>query len=302
MNKKVYLFISIFVSVSIWISIALSDYYYASYRLPIDIINVPDRYSPTPKIPEYVNLKVKAEGWKLLPLELSSDKSFFISAKNDSLTFTENLFQSVELNSWYSNKMSILEINPKTVTVELEPKILMKVKVIPVLNLGFKKGYGLASTIKIVPDSIYIKGPSSQLLGLSHIETNPMELKNLDKSINFKSEVSAYRGFEILQNIVDIHLDIQRIIENSISGVPIQIINLPKNREVTLIPNSVNLSLKGGIEYFSKYTKSDFTVILDYKEILSDTLGYLKPEIHIPSQFTLVSVKPEIIKYIIKQY
>lgn len=302
MNKKFYLIISVFFSITIWISIALSDYYYSTYTLPLNIIDVPENYTPTSKLPEFVRVKLKAEGWKLIPLEFGTQKYFFVSAKNDSVSFTQDLFSSIEFNPWYNNKMNILEIAPRNLKINLVPKVERKIKIKPSLNLEFKRGFGLASEVMIEPDSIILKGPASEIDLIKEVETLPIEYKNLDKSISSIVEIKKIKGFEADLSNVKIFLDIQRIIENTISDVNISIENLPTNIDVVLIPKTVNVILRGGIEYFSKYDRDDILVKIDYKDIVSDTLGYLRPEIQIPKHFSLISVKPDIIKYIIKQY
>lgn len=302
MNKKFYLIISIFFSITIWISIALSDYYYSSYTLPLSVIDLPKNYTTSSKLPEFVTVKIKAEGWKLIPLEFGTQKSFLISARNDSASFTENLLTSVELNPWYNNKMNIIEIAPKNLKVILVPKVEKRIKVKPVLDLEFNRGFGLASELIIEPDSVTIKGPASEIDLINEIETLPIQLRNLDHSLDVIAEIKSHKGFESNVNNVKISLDVQRIIENTINDVKITIDNLPSNVEVVLIPKTVNVILRGGIEYFSKYNNNDILAKIDYLDIVSDTLGYLKPEIHIPKNFSLISVRPDIIKYIIKQY
>lgn len=302
MNKKFYLIISIFFSITIWISIALSDSYYSSYNLRLKIIDIPESHTPSSQLPEFINVKIKSNGWKLLPLEFGTQKYFYISAKNDSINFTENLFNSVELNPWFNNEMNIIEINPKDLYIKLEPKAEKLIKVKPLLELNFKRGYGLASEILLKPESILVKGPVSEITKLTDFETEPVKLENLDKPTELFLELKKYRSYQTERQNVKVFLDVQRIIENSVSDVLVQINNLPNNLEVVLIPNTVNLTLRGGIENFSKYNNKDFVVTIDYKDIVADTLGYLKPEIQIPKDFTLISVKPDIIRYIIKKY
>lgn len=290
------------ISIIIWISISLSDYYYSTYKLPLAITDVPENYAPSSRIPEYVTVKVKAEGWTLLPLEFGSQKYFVVSAKNDSSKLVENLMSAIQLNNWFNNKMNVIEISPKTITVNIEPKIEKMLKVTPILDLYFKKGYGLASEVEVFPDSILTKGPASEIRNLTEIQTEEIKLKNLDKPVKVISNVKSYRSFEININNVEVFLDVQRIIENTISGIPIKIENLPNDVEIVLIPNTINVTLRGGIEYFSKISNEDILAKLYYQDIISDTLGYLKPYITLPKNFSLISAKPEVVKYIIKKY
>lgn len=302
MNKKFYLIISILFSITFWISIALSDNYYSSFTLPLKIIDIPANYTSSSKLPENITVKVKAEGWNLLFLEFRTNKFFYVSAKNDSVKFTENLLQSLDINPWYNNEMNIIEVFPKTLTIELEPKFEKLVKVKPILEIEFKRGFGLASEVMTEPDSILIKGPLSDIIKLAEIETDPIKLKNLERKTELSAKLKKYHSYDTDIENVKVLLDVQRIIENSINDVQIQIENLPENIEVVLIPNSLNLTLRGGIEYFSKYSNRDIIATIDYKDVLSDTLGYLRPKIQIPKEFSLISVKPDIFRYIIKKY
>lgn len=302
MNKKFYLIISILFSITFWISIALSDNYYSSFTLPLKIIDIPANYTSSSKLPENITVKVKAEGWNLLFFEFRTNKFFYVSAKNDSVKFTENLLQSLDINPWYNNEMNIIEVFPKTLTIELEPKFEKLVKVKPILEIEFKRGFGLASEVMTEPDSILIKGPLSDIIKLAEIETDPIKLKNLERKTELSAKLKKYHSYDTDIENVKVLLDVQRIIENSINDVQIQIENLPENIEVVLIPNSLNLTLRGGIEYFSKYSNRDIIATIDYKDVLSDTLGYLRPKIQIPKEFSLISVKPDIFRYIIKKY
>lgn len=302
MNKKFFILISFFISIVIWVSIALSEYYYSSYKLELLVVDVPENYTVSSSTPEFVTVKIKGEGWTLLPLEFGAQKSFIISAKNDSSNFTQNLISSIQLNSWYNNKMNILEINPQEIKIKIEPKVERLVRIQPKIELGFKRGFGLASDIVIQPESVIVKGPFSEVRFLNFIETEEVVLKELDEPTEVIVALKNYKGFEPSIYNVKILLDVQRIIENTISDVPIIVENVPINVEVHTFPKTLNLTLRGGIDYFSKYDKGEFVAKIDFKDILKDTLGYLRPDIQIPKNFDLVSTKPDIVKYIIKKF
>ncbi len=302
MNKRFYLVLSILFSFSIWIGIALSENYFVTITLPLKVIDIPENFSASSNIPQQITLKIKAEGWKLLPFEFGKKNYFYISAKNDSTTFTQDLYSSLEINPWFDNTIKIIEILPKTINVQILKKVEKTIKVKPLIDLKFKKGFGLASNIIVIPDSILIKGPVKEIDFVKEIETIPVKLFNLDKKTEIICELNSLYGFENEVKSVKIVLDVQRIIENTITEIPIKIRNLPENINVLLIPTTIDLTLKGGIDYFIKFNRNEVSAFTDYNEIIRDTLGYIKPEIIVPTNFTLISYKPEIIKYIIKKY
>ena len=302
MNKRFYLVLSILFSFSIWIGIALSENYFVTITLPLKVIDIPENFSASSNIPQQITLKIKAEGWKLLPFEFGKKNYFYISAKNDSTTFTQDLYSSLEINPWFDNTIKIIEILPKKINVQILKKVEKTIKVKPLIDLKFKKGFGLASNIIVIPDSILIKGPVKEIDFVKEIETIPVKLFNLDKKTEIICELNSLYGFENEVKSVKIVLDVQRIIENTITEIPIKIRNLPENINVLLIPTTIDLTLKGGIDYFIKFNRNEVSAFTDYNEIIKDTLGYIKPEIIVPTNFTLISYKPEIIKYIIKKY
>jgi YbbR domain-containing protein len=301
-NKRFYLVLSILFSFSIWIGIALSENYFVTITLPLKVIDIPENFSASSNIPQQITLKIKAEGWKLLPFEFGKKNYFYISAKNDSTTFTQDLYSSLEINPWFDNTIKIIEILPKKINVQILKKVEKTIKVKPLIDLKFKKGFGLASNIIVIPDSILIKGPVKEIDFVKEIETIPVKLFNLDKKTEIICELNSLYGFENEVKSVKIVLDVQRIIENTITEIPIKIRNLPENINVLLIPTTIDLTLKGGIDYFIKFNRNEVSAFTDYNEIIKDTLGYIKPEIIVPTNFTLISYKPEIIKYIIKKY
>lgn len=302
MNKRFYVVISVFIAIIIWISIALSDSYYTSYNLRLRITDVPENFTPSINIPEFINIKIKADGWTLLPLEFGGEKYFNISAKNDSSKLSENLVNFIQMNSWYNNKMNIIEINPRVINVNIEPKVESLVKVIPDIYMEFKRGFGLASEIVLEPDSVLIKGPSSEINKIKEINTEKISLIELDEPIEIIASLNLPKGFYSDIEKVKIYLDIQRIIDNTIADVPVIVENVPKNIEIVIIPKTVNLTLRGGINYFSNYNKGEILARVDYNDIINDTLGYLRPDIQIPKNFNLISTNPDVVRYIIKKY
>ncbi|MFN3872448.1 MAG: hypothetical protein ACK4R9_05570 [Ignavibacterium sp.] len=303
MKKNFYIIIiSVLFSITVWVSIALSDEYYSIYKLPIAIIDLPSGYTVGNDLPETITVRLKGDGWKLMSFELGSSKFFFVSVKGDSGLITANLLNNVENNPWFTAGINILDITPKSLRIVVEPIAEKKLKIIPELNLDFKEGYSLASKVSVQPDSILVRGPASVIRRMETFRTKEITLKNLDQKTTFLAELEELRGFETEQKFVSITLDVQRIVENSVSDIPVNVINKPVNVDVILIPNTISCTFRGGVNILGKVTLTDIIATVDYNTVISDTLGFVRPEIQSPENINLLSVKPDKLKYVIKKY
>ena len=101
---------------------------------------------------------------------------------------------------------------------------------------------------------------------------------------------------------MEVHLDVQRIVDKSIDNIKVEVIDVPEDRDVVLLPNTISCSVKGGINVLGKLTAQDFNAFVYYRDVLLDTLGSVGPTIQHPENVELLSRKPDRIRYIIKKF
>lgn len=92
----------------------------------------------------------------------------------------------------------------------------------------------------------------------------------------------------------------QRIVEKSFDNIKVEITDLPKDRNIILIPNNLECSLRGGINILGKINPNQILATVNYSDIVYDTTGSVIPKIVIPENTHLVYRKPEQINYVIK--
>ena len=74
------------------------------------------------------------------------------------------------------------------------------------------------------------------------------------------------------------------------------------DRDIVFLPNKISVGVKGGIEFLGKVTPDQFKVSVNYRNIVSDTLGSIIPDVQLPTNLSLMYIKPERLRYIIKKY
>ncbi len=294
--------ISVLFSLILWVSISLSDNFYTSESFPIKLTDFPEGYSTGSNIPDSVTVKLKGKGWNLLSLKIGRTESFTVPVKK------HNGFDEIKLdnylaeNRWLSSVVEVLAISPDTISFFVERVGTKKFVINPDLDLTFRKGYGLASFIKVVPDSVQLTGPKSLIKDLKYVSTEKITLENLDDFVEIEAPLKDIRGSQFEINKVKIILDVQKIVDITMDEIPVKIIDVPSNRDIVIIPNYVSVSVRGGIKILANLNKENFSAFVRYSDILTDTLGSIKPNVVLPENTSLIVVKPERLRYVIKKF
>jgi hypothetical protein len=301
-HKLPIIILSFIFAIVVWGSITLSDQFFSSYNYRVRVINTPEGYVCGMINPNTISVKVKAKGWQLLNLNLNPSSEFLVSARGDSGLIKVDAYDQIPENSWLGSGVTIIDMSPRNISLNVEKIAFKKLKVIANTELKFQTGFGLATPIKIDPDSILAAGPKSIIKGLNSIETKKVILSSIDNKINFIAELEELPGFEYQQNKVDLTLDVQRIVDNTLDGIKVKVENIPPDRDVVLIPNTISCGLRGGINIIGKISSDQINATIAYRDIIMDTIGALKPKITIPPNTQLIFTKPEELRYIIKKF
>jgi len=304
MKKNLYvIFLSIAFSVILWVSISLSNDYNTNLQLPVKIFNVPEGYVPASNSAEKINVKVRGKGWNLLTAMIAANNDYYVDAGNE----LKNK-QVLELryfedeNTWLTSKFQILEITPSTISFSFEKIGYAKLKIAPNLQLDFKTGYGLATDVVVIPESTVVTGPIQQVSEMVEIPTELLKINDLNEKTEKIVELKNVSGLSCEVQTATIFLDVQRIVENSFDGINVRVLDIPADRDVVLLPNKINISLRGGIDVLGKMEKDKIKATVYYRDVVLDTIGSVAPKLDIPVHTELVYIKPERLKYVIKKF
>lgn len=303
MRKNIHIIIiSLFFSFLLWGSISLSKDYYITVNIPVKVVNFPEGYSSGTKLPDKISAKIRGNGWKLIAVNFGAESEYNISAGNDTGKKYINLYNSLSENPWLSFDMEVLELNPDTLSLYIEKVWKKKVSIEPNFELDFKPGYGLATTIKLYPDSTNVIGPASYLKNINSIPTERVELSELDTRTIEQATLSELPGMVYDVSTVTVNLDVQKIVDKNFDNLPVSVLDIPSDREVVLLPNRISIGVRGGINILGKLNEDQFNAFVYYRDVVLDTLGNVEPHVEIPQNTSLIYTKPERLRYIIKKY
>lgn len=301
-NKISIIILSILFSIIVWGSVTLSEHFFSSEQFNLKVVNQPEGYACGVIKPETISLKLKAKGWQLLSLNLAGSKEFYVSAENDSGRIMVDPLNEISENRWINAGINVLEISPRQVNFLVEKIKFKKLKIEPIADITFADGYGLATPIKIFPDSVLVSGPSSLIDKMKAIKNKSIDISSIDQKTSEIAELETPFGFKIERNQVQLTLDVQRIVEKSFDNIKVVIKNIPADKDIVLIPNVIECNIRGGINILGKINSDQIRAYIKYSDIVYDTLGSIQPDIEIPVNTNLVYIKPEHLNYIIKKF
>jgi hypothetical protein len=302
-NKKLNIFIaSIIFAAILWGSISLSDSYYTDIEVKLTPTNFPKGYTTGSLLPDKIKLRVRGQGWRLVSINVGPETEFRVSVGGDSGRQNINLYNFLESNRWLLSDVDIINLYPDSLNFFVERIISKKLPVVSGIDLKFKPGYGLASEIILNPDSVIVKGPLSYLKSRKEIETSTIPLGILDSKTSTEVNLDRIMGFEYNSNLIDVVLDVQRIVDEQYENISVEVIDTPSGSEVVLLPNKININIRGGIEILGKLMPEQFHAYVKYQTLIQDTTGSVVPEIILPKNVTLQFSKPDRLRYVIRSF
>jgi len=144
-------------------------------------------------------------------------------------------------------KVEITRIHPSQITVRIEELIEKSFSIKPRYQGTPKKGY-LLGDIKIVPDTLTMRGPRSVLEKMEHISAHEIELEGLNESTTMRVDLDLPGGnVQIINQNVDFYtaevtinsLPIKRRFDN----VPVHLRNMDYVSVIN--PNTFNVFVEG---------------------------------------------------------
>lgn len=294
---------SFLLSAVLWLSLNLNQTYEIQKTVPVKI-NVNKPLAVSGNIPLNLEVKFRGIGWDLIRLFTSLNLEFTYEintkTKEQFVVLTKDYLVN---NLLMSKDLQIISVYPETLHVKVESYEEKYVKLHPKLTINCKEGYQVVGNPELNPDSIKIGGAIDILRGMDYFNTRHIIFDNVNAGIFRKIFISDTLSniLNFSQQEIDLKVYIEPTAEKLFNNIEIKITELPADKEVLLIPQTIDVQLKGGVNQLAKIESSGIIPKIDYRKILADSTGSLKPEFVIPAGSSVISVKPETIQYVIKK-
>ncbi len=302
MKKKI-LTISLIsiLSILLWVFVSFSEDYFTTLKAPIRYVNIPHGYVVTTSADE-VSISVKGQGWLLGQITFGRSPKFLIDIKKHKGTFEIQPKNFVENNHWLSSNIQIIDIAPSKFKVSVVKAFEKEVKVVPNFRYSLSSDYALSDEVKITPQKVRIKGPKSLLASITEVKTDSQKFTNITKSFQAEIPLQKIKFVKIFPPRVKVDFQVDKLVDKTFYGVKVETKYVPRNQSLVVIPQKIDVTLRGAMKLLAKYSDSNITAYVTFRQALQDTIGTIEPKVKIPPFTELLTKQPKRLKYIIKKY
>ena len=293
----------VFISFFFWISTKLSNTYTLEQSFSINWNDIPEGIIISDK--EYkLNTSIKASGIEVMFYRLFLNE-LNISLKEAKFSLTKGIVDTERQHFFVEkqlfNNTILNQISP--VSLEFEYSNLDKkiVPIIPKIKFSLRPGFLLDKPLLSIPDSILISGPKTLLDSISNIETQFFSYNDIFEPSSYMVKLKKISKIQMPIDEVKINLSVSRYSEKEFI-LPIEILNLPRNKRVKLFPPKAKVKVTLPISIISTVKDSDFSLVVDYNEIMYDKARELKLSINKqPPAIKQIILEPKKVNFLIRR-
>ena len=275
----------------LWIFVVSQNEHTLILDLPIEARNLNVQKAHNEEVPPSASVRLRGTGIDLfkslllknfggfkLVLDLEGISKEYEFVLND---YFEKYPQKVVLPLNYN--LSFVEVvYPNRIKINLDDYSSKSVPIISNLHIKPAPGFILVGNQIIRPEKIDIAGPKKELALINHIETIYDTINGLTSFYSGEIKTQSLgRLIKYSTNSVQISLDIQNISERIIVDVPVIVANIPEKIRVFPSPQTVSLTVIGGVNQISNLNPTDIKVIVDFND-WSHLKQFYEPRVTIP--------------------
>ena len=309
LNKKKVKVFSLFLLCSFlaWFISNLSDTYESRAYFTLNYRNLPDSLLLGKNSDNLIEAKLRTSGfqflyYKIFKTRIDIDVSQ-VEFQNGDYVMSEEALRK-QMDQQLSQSISLLELDRRTLEIDLYQVDSKKIPIEAKLDLQLEQNYILDGKIKILPDSIEVKGPSNEIDTINSIKTSLIQLNNVNA--DFSNEVSLVFPKGLDNSIFSIG---RATVSGKVSKfsekvfeVPVQVINVPQGYQIKTFPDVVTVLCKATIERLKEISTSDFEIVADYGQLMGSESSTLFLEIQeSPQKVYDVKLEDNTVNFVLEQ-
>tara|TARA_Y100001958_G_C21229149_1_gene554693 strand:+ start:181 stop:1116 length:936 start_codon:yes stop_codon:yes gene_type:complete len=265
-------------AISLWLFVISNNTYNMIVDMPIEARNLSAQHALNKEVPKVAKVRLKGTGRSLFKSFLL--KSFFPNFKL--VIDLERISQeySFILNDYferYPQKISIPSnfdvqyveiVYPNSIQISLDEYKEKIVDIVVSANISPAPGYTMVGDFEITPRKVKIAGPKEIIEKINFISTIEYDLNEISDEIQTKMILKTITKdiIELTPKEVLFKQKIELISERIISEIPVQLNNADGDVQVFLSPQTVSLTVVGGIDFISNLNPKDINISVDFSK------------------------------------
>jgi YbbR domain-containing protein len=297
------IFTTVFFAVLLWISVKLGRQYQTTVIATVDIENLPQGSAIKSSIPRSLRLRLRGDGWQLVPVTMGANLRFPIDLKTSPYQNRIITIRDVTERLSIPMGVQVASMTPDSIFVQLDTYAEKRIRVEPDLKLSFRDGYDQIGKAVVAPESVLVGGARSVLDGMHSWRTVPIAQENVRAPIDMDVPLSDTSGIRLdfTPDNVHVNVEVQPLAEKTFAGIPVEVTDVPSTVEVIVIPPKVDLVVRSGVQTLGALVPESLRTTIGFAEVAADTTGVLVPHVQTPEGVQLVSKRPDRVQYVIRQ-
>jgi len=305
-------FFFLLLSVILWFLTALNKEYETNLYYPVRYIRFPEGKALINKVPERLQMSVKAQGYTLLRYKLKArlapimfDVNSFslntLPGKSASYVYILTDFAKERIEQQMVQDMEILSIIPDTLVFQFAELVNKWIPVQPDIRIDFQKQYMQVGPVDLDPDSVNVSGPSVVLDTLEYIATEPATYSGINASVDESLSLVHPENLKLEVTRVDIRIPVEKFTEASFR-LPIVVVNVPDSLNLKPFPGSVEITYQVGLSHYENINQHMFRAEVDYLSIENNIGNKLQVNlVKVPEFVKAVRYYPQNVEYILEK-
>lgn len=289
--------IAYIMAISLWFIVNLNGDYNININVPIKTGDIPNDMALVEDLPEFVQVEVSGDGWKLANL-FNNPPEVLVDITNGEI----NLFDQVRQRFSVEQDVSVLKVQPFIINIGLEPKISKKIPIRLNTQLSFMSRYGLIEETYITPDSLTITGATSQIKDVNEwVIPDTLFLNEIRDDISTIIPIVSTDPLIVPSvNTITFSGNVSEFTEGETS-VYIRTIGLPRGQIINYNPSAILIRYDIPIEQYAEVQNTrPYEAYVQYFKIVEDSSGFVTPDIELIAteyQIKLRSFQPKAVAY-----
>lgn len=249
-------------AVLMWLAVSRDSLVERSVRAPLEFKNVPEGLEIVNDTPGTVDVRVRGTSGLLSRLEPGD-----IVAVLDVATARpgQRMFHLITDEVRVPVGVQIIQVSPPTITFEFERSSSRVVPIVPTVDGDPGPGY-VVGEVTSSPARVEVVGPESRLRELHNATTEPVSIQNATQPVRERVTVGVPDGMLRLKNgrTATVSVDIRPApIERTVVDVRVGTRNLAGGRAARLVPDRVDVVVKGPRETLARLEPSEVPLFVD---------------------------------------
>jgi YbbR domain-containing protein len=288
--------VAVVMALLLWFHVATDNTYEYSDKFPLEIVGIPEPLLLAEKLPDYVNVTIQGKGKDLLKLMVAEKDSLKIDTREFKRGETDYLIEpeNVPLPEGLELRVTVI-LPPKKLKIKLDYSMEKKLQVQLKVSVLPAEGFVQVGEVHFDPKEIEISGPRMWVRNLTDIYTQGQIVENAKEPVSEQIDLMLPEGYNLTlsQPKIRYSVNIEKIEEKQLSKLPLSPVNVPRRTEVTLQPDSINLTVAGAQSLITRVSVDSIRATVDCSKISKGQNLTLPIWVDLPKGIRLIRVDPD---------